>query len=107
MNVILETPTHKVESAGVISLKRVMSVSPKDLVLLFPDEALAELDDLATDKTEPKSDRGKARKVLTILSGSEPIDVTNEGFTALMSWATVLESFSETDVDNINNALGA
>ena len=79
-------------------------VSPKDLVLLFPDEALAELEDLATDKSKPKKDRGRARKVSTILSSGEPLDVASYTFKALLTWATGLDSFSEADITRIKAA---
>lgn len=108
LNVILSTPTHKVESAGV--LKAVVTeklVSPKTIIQLFPDEAIADLFDFANTKANMKASRGKAIKAQSILSQSEPIDVLSAEFDTLLIWAKdTLGSFDQTDIDAIKLALG-
>ena len=81
-------------------------VNAKDLVLLFPDEALAELDDLADDKSNNKGDRGKARKILTLLSSGEPLEASSDTFLELLTWATILESFTQDTATDILTSLG-
>lgn len=106
LNSLLKTNKHEIKVAGTVRLKPDTMVKPKDLILMFPDGAMAELEDLASDKTQPKGVRGKARKLITIFSGSEPLDTNSDVFKALLSWAVILESFSQTDIDNINEVLG-
>ncbi len=94
-----------VEYAGQVPIADTY-IDPKDLVLLFPDDAFAELDDLSLDTLKAKSDRGKARKLLTIFSSSTPLNAASPVFLGLLNWALILDSFEQTDIDAIKNAIG-
>lgn len=102
----LETDKHKIESIGPISKNTMpVMVSPKDLVQLFPSEALAELKDMESNANETKLNRGNATKALILLNTGEPLNASSPEFSSLLQWATVLESFSQTDIDNIMDSI--
>jgi len=88
---------HKYKGIGTVKTPDVMIV-PKDLIQLFEDEVLAELDDLAADKGKDKKHRGKAIKVKAMLGQTEPLNASSPEFDTFLTFFTILDSF---DVDSI------
>ena len=77
-------------------------VYAKDLALLFPQEAFAELKDLSDDKGRGKKDRGAAIQADIILSSGVLLDANSSEFTNLLDWALAnLDSFTQDEYDAI------
>lgn len=82
---------------------------PMDIVKIIPDEALAELQDLAGEKGKDKKDRGKAYKITTILGQSQPIEVSNDefdGYLVFMRDHADIPTFDQIAMDDVKLKLG-
>ena len=72
-----------------------------DVLLRFPDDAITDLDTLAKDTGATKDDRGKAMKLLALLTSGEAVNVNETRVDALLQWALVLPTFEPRDLQVI------
>lgn len=87
----------------------VIYADPMDVVKIIPDEALAELQDLAGEKAKDKKDRGKAYKITSMLGQSQPIEVSDSEFSGYLIWMRDhgdIPAFDQTAMGDIKLKLG-